>query len=262
MGLLGPNGAGKTTFLRLLMGFIFPTLGTITRAGISPSQTGYLPDQPFYPNRFGIRDYLTVLGRLSGIHKARLSQTIDRLLEQVGLEQVDTLRLGACSRGMLQRVGLAQALLGNPQLLLLDEPVLGLDPEAQRFMRDQISALRKEGRTIILSSHHLEEVTRLCTHVAILHQGHIVRQGTLEDLLAPQPRVTIATEPVPPAIHERIMALHNGIQFHASKIILSDHVTKLKAQVLRILLDSDIDILSVAQEYSSLEDVYLEVTRG
>ena len=120
-GLLGPNGAGKTTVLRLVMGFVFPDAGEIDRSGLSPAQIGFLPERAFYPPRFSIRDYLGTIGKLAGLQGNDLQSEIDQHLKRLKLDQVAGKRLGTSSRGMLQRVGLAQALLGDPQLLLLDE---------------------------------------------------------------------------------------------------------------------------------------------
>lgn len=170
-GILGPNGAGKTTFLRLVMGFVFPTSGTVDRGGLSPAEIGYLPERAFYPLRFSIRNYLNTQAKLIGLTGSLRQDEVARLLQQVGLFQVADQQIGACSRGMLQRLGLAQALLGDPDLLVLDEPALGLDPAGQVFMREQIAALHQVGKTVLLSSHHLDEVTRICTHVAVLQPG-------------------------------------------------------------------------------------------
>jgi ABC-2 type transport system ATP-binding protein len=155
-GLLGPNGAGKTTFLRLVMGLAYPDQGEINYGGLAPFQIGYLPERAFYPSRFAIRDYLLTLGRLSGLRGDALRRRADELLAQVNLLEVAGRRLSACSRGMLQRFGLAQALLADPPLLLLDEPVLGLDPAGQKFMREQIVTLHQAGKTVLLSSHDPE----------------------------------------------------------------------------------------------------------
>jgi ABC-2 type transport system ATP-binding protein len=219
-GILGPNGAGKTTFLRLVMGFVFPTAGTIDRGGLSPASIGYLPERAFYPLRFSIRDYLNTLARLVGLSGSLQREEVERLLRQVGLFEVADQRLGACSRGMLQRLGLAQALLGDPDLLVLDEPALGLDPAGQVFMREQISALDRAGKTVLLSSHHLDEVTRVCTHVAVLSQGRLVRTGPLASLLAPRPTVVIDTGPIPAEVASQLSDRMSGVKIKEGKIVL------------------------------------------
>jgi ABC-2 type transport system ATP-binding protein len=195
-GLLGPNGAGKTTLLRVIMGLVFPDAGEVDRGGLTSARIGYLPERAFFPPRFSVRDYLITLGRLAGLQGNVLRQRVDQLLQELGLDDTAGRRLGACSRGMLQRLGLAQALVGDPPLLLLDEPALGLDPAGQRFMREQITALHQAGKTVLLSSHHLDEVTRICTHVAVLGKGCLLRSSALDNILTPRTRVIIATDPL------------------------------------------------------------------
>jgi ABC-2 type transport system ATP-binding protein len=261
-GLLGPNGAGKTTFLRLVMGFAFPDAGKIERGGLSPARIGYLMERAFYPSRFTIHDYLSTIGRLAGLQGDELRQTVSQLLEQFGLEDVGRRRLAACSRGMLQRLGVAQALLGDPPLLLLDEPALGLDPAAQKFMREQIVALHQAGKTVVLSSHHLDEVTRVCTHVAVLNQGRLVRSGPLETILAPHPQVTIVTGPISDDLAANLTALAPDITVANQQVLLAHKAVSHKADVLRLLLDAEVDIRQLREQHATLEEVYLEATGG
>ncbi len=259
-GLLGPNGAGKTTLLRLVMGFAFPDAGEIDRTGLSPTQIGFLPERAFYPPRFSIHDYLGTIGKLAGLQGNRLQTEVDQRLAQLNLHQVARRRLGACSRGMLQRVGLAQALLGDPQLLLLDEPALGLDPAGQRFMREQVLALHQAGKTVLLSSHHLDEATRVCTHIAVLQQGHLVRSGPLDSFLSPSTQVIIRTTPLAAELSARLVALGPDITVEAEQVTLSGEAVSHKAEVLRLLLDTQVDIQQLSQQHSTLEEVYLEAT--
>jgi ABC-2 type transport system ATP-binding protein len=261
-GLLGSNGAGKTTFLRLVMGFVFPDQGVIEWTGSAPSPVGYLPERAFYPPRFTIRSYLQTLGQLAGLAGGERTQTIDRLLAQFGLSEVQTRRLGDCSRGMLQRVGLAQALLGDPPLFLLDEPVVGLDPAAQKLCREQILALHRSGKTVILSSHHLDQVTRVCTHVAVMDRGRLVKSGSLAEILAPQSQVILDTAPIPPALQAQIGALSPGIAVGERQITLTEPALSHKAEVLRALLDAGVDVQGLSERHATLEEVYLEATGG
>jgi ABC-2 type transport system ATP-binding protein len=261
-GLLGPNGAGKTTFLRLVMGFVFPDSGDIDLGELIPTHIGYLPERAFYPARFSVHAYLTTAGRLAGLRGSALRQAVGRLLEQVGLDEVAGRRLGACSRGMLQRLGLAQALIGDPPLLLLDEPVLGLDPAAQIFMREQIVALQQAGKTVLLSSHHLDEVTRVCTHVAVVSQGGLVRSGPLDIILAPRAQVTIWTDPLPAELASTLTVLSPDITVAEGQVVLAGDAVAHKSAVLYLLLDADIDIRRLDEQQSTLEEVYLEATGG
>jgi len=260
LGLLGPNGAGKSTFLKLVMGYLFPDGGRIDRGGLSPRQIGFLPDQPFYPARFKVGEYLSTLGRLAGLQGARLRTTVDRLLGQLELSGVADRRLSACSKGMLQRLGIAQALLSDPPLLLLDEPVLGLDPAGQKFIRDLIQDLHRSGKTVVLSSHNLGEVTRVCTDVAMLNRGRLVRSGRLDAVLPPRAEVTITTGPMPDELPARLAALGEGMALADRRIILTGDAILLKVPVLLTLMEAGVDIRDLNERQATLEEIYLEAT--
>jgi ABC-2 type transport system ATP-binding protein len=261
-GLLGPNGAGKTTLLRLVMGFVFPDGGQIDRGGLPPAHIGYLPERAFYPPRFTVRGYLSTAGRLAGLRREVLQRRVTLLLGGLGLEGMADRRIGTCSRGMLQRLGLAQALLGNPPLLLLDEPVLGLDPAGQKFMRKQILGLHRLGKTVLLCSHHLDEVTRVCTHVGVLNQGRLVRSGPLDTMLAPRAQVTISTSALPAELLSRLTDLSSEIEVTADRLTLVGDAIPRKAEVLRLLLDARVDIRQLTEQHATLEEIFLEATSG
>jgi ABC-2 type transport system ATP-binding protein len=259
-GLLGPNGAGKTTILRLIMGFIFPDAGKVDLGGLEASQIGYVPERAFYPPRFAIRDYLLTSGRLAGMRPDAVDAAADNLLDQFGLGGVAHRRLGACSRGMLQRVGLAQALISDPPLLLLDEPASGLDPAGQKFMREQILALRERGKTVLLSSHHLDEVARICSHIAVISRGRLVRSGPLTALLTPRTEVTLRTAPLPHDVPAMLAALAPRIAIKGNAITLAGPHAAHKAAVLRLLLDHEVEIFHLSEHRATLEEAYLEAT--
>ncbi len=255
-GLLGPNGAGKTTFLWLVMGFVFPDAGQLDRGGLLPAQIGYLPEQAFYPSRFSVRDYLTTVARLAGLRGKGLRQAVDRLLGELGLEPVAGRNLGACSRGMIRRLGLAQALLGDPPLLLLDEPGQGLDPADQEFMRGQIVALRQAGRTVLLGSRHLDEVAGVCSHIAVLNRGRLVRSGVAAEVLAPRPQVLIVTGPLPGYLRDRLAGKTPDLVVTEGGLTLTGEAIAYKAHILRLLLDAGVDIRQVSERH------FLEETDG
>lgn len=259
-GLLGPNGAGKTTLLRLVMGFIFPDDGELDRGDLSPTRIGYLPERAFYPPRFTIGEYLATVGRLAGLVPATLGPTLDRLLSELDLSQAAGRRLGACSRGMLQRLGLAQALMADPPLLLLDEPALGLDPAGQKFMREQIMSLQEAGKTVLLSSHHLDEVMRVCSHVAVIAQGRLVQCGPLKTILAPRAQVTIVSSPLAPELAAELTALAPGITVSEGEVKLTGEAVAHKAHVLRRMLDGGVDVRQLYEQHATLEEIYLEAT--
>ena len=191
LGLLGPNGAGKTTALRLALGFTRATSGSVRLRGRSAGEpasrigVGYLPERLRLPARMSVEGLLRLHGRLVGLAAGELEREIAGALEKTGLADRSRERLGSLSKGLLQRAGFAQALLGRPALLLLDEPTSGLDPLGIRDARDWIQEERNRGCTVLVSSHVLSEVERICDSAAIVHQGRIVKQGPIESLTEP-----------------------------------------------------------------------------
>ena len=189
LGLLGPNGAGKTTTLRLLLGFCQPTQGHVRLRGQDPmdpmSRTGlgYLPERLNVPGRTKVRGFLHLHARLAGLGGANALRCADDAMEQVGVADRADDHLASLSKGLRQRVGFAQALIGPPEILLLDEPTSGLDPIGIRDAREWIQTARDRGCTVLVSSHGLSEVERLCDRIAILHEGRIAAQGPLEDIV-------------------------------------------------------------------------------
>lgn len=191
LGLLGPNGAGKTTCLRLLLGFAQPCHGTVRLRGRDPmdpaSRVGvaYLPERLRLPERATVRGFLRLHGTLAGLAGAELEREVESALEMTGLADRGADRIGGLSKGLAQRVGFAQAFLAQPDLLLLDEPTSGLDPIGIRDAREWIRMVRERGCTVLVSSHVLSEVERVCDHAAILHEGRIAAQGAIADLVRP-----------------------------------------------------------------------------
>mgnify|MGYP001814543816 CR=1 FL=1 len=189
VGLLGPNGAGKTTALRLLLGFTRPSGGGVLLHGHDPMDpaaregVGYLPERLVLPGRMSVRRFLRLHGSLSGLAGAERERNIDEAMELTGVADRARDRLSGLSKGLLQRVGFAQAFLGKPRLLLLDEPTTGLDPIGVRDARDWIAGARERGCTVLVSSHILSEVERTCDHVAVLHQGGVVASGPLDQVV-------------------------------------------------------------------------------
>ncbi len=186
---LGPNGAGKTTTINLLMGFVYPTRGSIRLFGLPPEdhrvrqRIGYLPEQYAYYSFLTAPQLLNVFGQLFRIPRATRRERIERLLRQFGLWEARHKKIGTYSRGMRQRLGLAQALLNEPELLILDEPTSGFDPLGRRRVRNILLDLKRRGVTIFLSSHILSEVELIGDRVAIIHRGRIIKQGALADIV-------------------------------------------------------------------------------
>jgi ABC-2 type transport system ATP-binding protein len=188
-GFLGPNGAGKTTTMKLLLGLLQPTAGTIAVFGqpahglAHRSRIGYLPESPYFYDYLTGREILDYYGRLCGLPAAVRRERVQRLLSLVDLEGVADLRLRKYSKGMLQRLGMAQALVNEPDLLILDEPQSGLDPAGRKLIRDIILAQRAAGRTVFFSSHILSDAEMICDRVGIMHRGRLVSTGRLEELV-------------------------------------------------------------------------------
>jgi ABC-2 type transport system ATP-binding protein len=187
-GFLGPNGAGKTTTLKLLMGLVFPTSGSariLGREWTDPevkAQIGFLPEQPYFYDYLTAHELLDYYGQLSGVPARDRKRRIDEVLERVGLTDVKGVQLRKFSKGMLQRAGIAQAILHNPRLVFFDEPMSGLDPIGRREVRDLMEQLKHEGRTVFFSTHILSDAEALCDRVAIIHKGELRGVGAVEDL--------------------------------------------------------------------------------
>ena len=190
LGLLGPNGAGKTSALRMLLGFTKASAGIVRLQGLSPrdpaSRVGvaYLPERLRLPGRMTVLSFLKYHGTLAGLDGAELERDIEAVLEEAGLSDRARDRIGSLSKGLTQRVGFAQAFLAKPKLLILDEPTSGLDPIGVRDARDWILAARERGASVLVSSHILSEVERICDRVVILHKGRVAASGALEDVVA------------------------------------------------------------------------------
>jgi ABC-2 type transport system ATP-binding protein len=188
-GFLGPNGAGKTTTLKILMGLLRPTSGSASILGRPlnsvhmRSRIGYLPENPYFYDYLTAPELLTYVGRLFGMRQPDLGRRVETLLEQVGLTATRKTQLRRFSKGMLQRVGIAQAIINDPEVVFLDEPMSGLDPLGRREVRDVISSLKANGVTVFFSSHILPDVESLCDRVAILNRGRLQQAGALQDIL-------------------------------------------------------------------------------
>jgi ABC-2 type transport system ATP-binding protein len=187
-GFLGPNGAGKTTTLKLLMGLIFPTGGSARILGKDigdqsvKNQIGFLPEQPYFYDHLTARELLGYYAELSGVEAKNRNSKIDAVLGRVGLADSADMQLRKYSKGMLQRVGIAQAIIHEPKLIFLDEPMSGLDPIGRREVRDLIESLKEEGRTIFFSTHILSDAETLCDRVGVVNQGKLRGIGVLADL--------------------------------------------------------------------------------
>jgi ABC-2 type transport system ATP-binding protein len=187
-GVVGPNGAGKTTTIKMLTGLVLPDTGSIHIGGARVPDLGvrrligYLPENPYFYEHLKIHELLHFYGQMHGIDSATLKKRVPKLIEKVGLGHATDRRISKFSKGMRQRAGLAQALINDPQLVILDEPQTGLDPFGRKDVRDLIIELKSEGKTVIFSSHILPDVEAVCDRVVLIHKGVVLDVGTLEDL--------------------------------------------------------------------------------
>ena len=187
-GFLGPNGAGKTTTLKLLMGLVYPTAGSAQILGMGindprmKAQIGFLPEQPYFYDYLTAGELLNYYGQLSGVAANERERKVREVLARVGLPDVMRVQLRKFSKGMLQRVGIAQAILHDPRIVFLDEPMSGLDPMGRREVRDLMEQLKQEGKTVFFSTHILSDAEALCDRVAIIHLGELQSVGAVADL--------------------------------------------------------------------------------
>jgi ABC-2 type transport system ATP-binding protein len=212
-GLLGPNGSGKSTTVKLLLGLLNPTRGHIEVFGHSPrhvqtkSRIGYLPEESYLYRYLNSRETLDFFGNLFHLSKGERDNRAEQLLEMVGLGKTQTRAVGEFSKGMQRRIGLAQALINDPDLVILDEPTAGLDPIGCREVKDLIIALARRGKTVILSSHLLSDVEDVCDRVVIYYGGKIQAAGTLKELLAEPDTLRITTPVLPRETLERVLEI-------------------------------------------------------
>ena len=212
-GLLGPNGSGKSTTLKVILGLVPPTRGKAEIFGrdsssvVSREAVGFLPESPYFYKYLTAAETLRFYGKLCGVHGARLSARVDELLQLVGLTEARDRRLRGFSKGMLQRIGLAQALVHDPQLVILDEPTAGVDPAGAREIRNLIVALKNRGKTVLLSSHLLGQVQEVCDRVGILANGVLVREGAMTELLGLQNQTEMIFENATPQVLAEIAAV-------------------------------------------------------
>jgi len=212
-GLLGPNGSGKSTTLKIILGLVPPTSGRAAIFGrdsnevASRESVGFLPESPYFYKFLTGAETLRFYGKLCGLRGTRLRQRVDQMLELVRLTEARDRRLGGYSKGMLQRIGLAQALIQEPSLLVLDEPTAGVDPAGAKEIRDLILELKERGMTILLSSHLLSQVQEICDRVGILANGILVRQGALPDLLGVANQTQLILQDAPPHLVDEIEML-------------------------------------------------------
>ena len=213
VGLLGPNGSGKSTTVKMLLGLLYPTGGKLTVFGRSPravetkKEIGYLPEESYLYKFLTAEETLNFFGSLFNLSAEDRKQRIDQLLDMVGLSHARRRRVGEFSKGMARRIGLAQAMINDPAFLILDEPTSGLDPLGCREVKDLILALKKRGKTVLITSHLLSDVEDICDRVIILYGGKVRAEGALDDLLAVNDETRIMTPKLPKAAMDELLTI-------------------------------------------------------
>ena len=268
-GYLGPNGAGKSTTIKLLLGLIQPTAGSGQVLGYTlgdasaRTRIGFLPENPSFYEYLTGHEFLTYCGRLLGVPRGVLRDQAPALLEEVGLGRAARQQIRKFSKGMVQRLGLAQALLGDPKLLILDEPMSGLDPIGRKEVRDLILRQRAAGRTVFFSTHILPDVEMICDRVGILVGGRLVKTGSMLELLGREMEsIEVTAAAVPPTVIAEVgqLALTPALVQEGRVMFRLRGEAELET-VLPILLGAKCRILSVVPHRRSLEDIFLEASR-
>ncbi len=238
-GLLGPNGSGKSTTLKMLLGLVRPTSGSAQVFGhesgafAARAEVGFLPENPYFYKFLTAGETLRFYGKLCGMSGKTLTARVDELLTLVGLDDARHRRVGGYSKGMLQRIGLAQAIIQDPRLVILDEPTAGVDPAGSRQIRDIILDLKRRGMTVLVTSHLLEQVQEVCDRVGIMARGRLVREGVLDELVAVDDQTQFVVEHATPELSAKIEAL---------------------------VRESGATLIETRKPQRSLEKVFLEVT--
>ncbi|MEI8134576.1 MAG: ABC transporter ATP-binding protein [bacterium] len=262
--LLGPNGAGKTTFIKCLLGIVFPTGGSGYILGMplasiaAKEKIGYLPENHKYPLHLTGEQVLRYFGKLSGIENSQLGARIDETLKLVGMSDWRSMKVKKYSKGMMQRIGLAQAMINDPDLIILDEPTDGVDPVGRKEIRDVLTLIRDRGKTVFLNSHLLSEVERISDRVAIMRKGEVITEGTVEMLTSTKNQYEIRISPDAIAQAKEIL----GSAFHRADDGLIEaefmNPNDLNAAI-DTLRTNGIAIESLAPKKTSLEDLFIEL---
>lgn len=260
-GFLGPNGAGKTTTLKMLMGLVYPTGGGARILGMElddprmQAQIGFLPEQPYFYDYLTARELLRYYGRLSGVDGSTLHSKVDAVLAKVGLSDAANLQLRKFSKGMLQRVGIAQAILHEPTVVFLDEPMSGLDPMGRHEVRNLITQLKEHGKTVFFSTHILSDAEALCDRVAIIHKGKLHGVGSVESLttgVRGQVEIVWAGTVVPGSIRQ------SGAECHVAgdtvRAVIAENQQEAALEVLR---REKLRVISLTPVRISLEEYFV-----
>ena len=274
-GFLGPNGAGKTTTIRIILGLVRPNEGSVRIFGEDPFKNpvkalykiGYAPELPSFQTFFSGEDVMNFTAKLYGINQSDKRRRVKELIEMVGLSDHVRKKVGKYSKGMVQRLSVAQALINDPELLILDEPTLGMDPAATIHFRDLFKTLSSEGKTILISSHQLDEVQRVATHIGMINRGRMVFQGTTASILEAFSKdfsIKIELEKINDDILDKIKKLSyvkevkistDGIQ------VILNKKKDLRADLAEDIIKSRGRLKTLSLHNATLEDAFIETLR-
>jgi ABC-2 type transport system ATP-binding protein len=264
-GFLGPNGAGKTTTVKILLGLVAPTSGEARLLGLAAGNSEARRRVGYLPENFRFHDWLTGYAlldfhaRLAGMSAEQRHERIPSVLNMVGLGGRGDDRIRAYSKGMTQRIGLAQAIIHEPDLVLLDEPTSALDPVGRREVRDLIRSLRARGMTVFLNSHLLSEVEMVCDRVAIVDRGRVVRSGHLEDLLGGLPELRVTVDRVDEPLLELMAAHGRVLDVHEATVVLGVEGLEIAARLTEALVRAGYCLYAMVPSHQSLEDVFVSL---
>ena len=267
-GFLGPNGAGKSTTVKMLLDLVRPTSGAVKLFGQPPgkprvrAKVGFLPEHFRFHEWLRASEFLMFHGKLYGMSTADLKERIPELLELVGLTDSAQMRLSKFSKGMLQRIGLAQAMLNQPELIFLDEPTSGLDPLGRRLVRDIIRRLKARGTTIFLNSHFLSEVEITCDRVAFIKAGQIVRADTMADLLNRGTEVVLQVDRLKPELRARLEHLGTQLQVSGSRVSMLVDNQEIIPEIARLVHQQGVNLYELSPRQKSLEEIFVDIIEG
>src|SRR4051812_40091207 len=262
-GFLGPNGAGKTTTIKMLLGLIFPDEGTAEVLGYPAGalemrrQVSYLPENPYFYDHLTGGELLDFYGRLFRLGNSDRAKRVDALMDLVGLKNDKSKQLKQYSKGMMQRIGIAQALINDPKVLIFDEPTSGLDPVAHIEIRNLIESLREQGKTVFLSSHQLSDVELVCDRICILNYGKLVKSGRVEDLVA-EGRTEIVAADVPSELQGRINEVTGAVAAENGHVRITCSDDTLVNEVVDMIRSGRGRIVSVVPLKRTLEEIFVE----
>jgi ABC-2 type transport system ATP-binding protein len=267
-GFLGHNGSGKTTTIKMILGLVHPTAGNALILGRDfreidvKRSVGYLPESPYFYDYLTAEEFLAFYGRLFNMTGGELSRKIDSLLELVSLEDARRVHLRKFSKGMLQRVGIAQALINDPVLVILDEPMSGLDPIGRRDVRDIILHLREQGKTVFFSSHILPDVEMICDRVAILVKGRLKAIGSVSELVGSETvnEVEIQVSGATPTLIEKVGNLGGSVNRQGGMVLITVSNQEKADELLGHIQSGNGRLVSFVPHKRSLEDLFLKET--